>query len=63
MKLARAAQKPNGIWIIDMVNVAGRRRRISTGIKTEQRRTPPNEVKAKLRDIYLENSLPDLLAP
>lgn len=49
----RYSQKPNGIWIVDYEDDSGKRRRISTGIKSPAQRTPPAEAKAVAREIVL----------
>jgi hypothetical protein len=51
-KLARPGQKASGIWYVDLVGPEGRRHRISTGIKTEKRRTPPMAVRDRAKEIY-----------
>jgi hypothetical protein len=50
----KAKQRPRGMWFIEFQNVDGKRRRISTGIKTPKMRTPPPEVRARIRDTVLE---------
>lgn len=45
-------QKPNGMWLVDYED-DGKRRRVSTGIKTAPMRTAPADVKAAARDIVL----------
>lgn len=45
-------QKPNGMWVVDYDD-NGKRRRVSTGIKTPAQRTPPAEVKVVAREIVL----------
>lgn len=49
-KLLHYAQKPSGIWYFDFEDAEGKRRRISSGIKTAKMRRPPAEVQAKLRE-------------
>lgn len=46
-------QKPNGIWVVDYENDQGKRRRVSTGIKTPPQRSAPAEVRAAGREIIL----------
>lgn len=46
-------QKPNGIWIVDYEDDTGKRRRVSTGVKSPPARTPPPDAKAAAREIIL----------
>jgi len=50
-ELVRFYQKPNGVWAMEYLDDDSVRRRITTGIKTEQLRKPPAEVKAKVTEI------------
>lgn len=49
----RLRQKPNGMWLVDFEDEDGKRRRVSTGIKTAPQRTPPPDAKAAAREILL----------
>lgn len=46
-------QKPSGIWFVEFEDEAGKRRRVSTGIKTVKQRVAPADAKAKAREIVL----------
>lgn len=46
-------QKPNGIWVVDYQDDQGKRRRVSTGIKTPPQKTPPPEAREAGREIVL----------
>ena len=46
-------QKANGMWVVDYLDDAGVRRRVSTGIKSPAQRTPPADAKAVAREIVL----------
>ena len=58
---ARAFQKPSGVWAVAFVDSRGKRRRITTGIKTPKtardktRRRPPPEVRARILTIVREH--------
>lgn len=49
----RYRQKPNGMWVVDYLDDAGARKRVSTGIKTAPQKLPPADVKAAGREIVL----------
>jgi hypothetical protein len=49
--LVRFGQKPSGIWYLEDWSLDGNRRRLSTGIRTEKRRSPPPEVQAMVQEI------------
>lgn len=49
----RYRQKPNGMWLVDYEDEEGKRRRISTGLKTAPQKQPPPEVKAAGREVVL----------
>jgi integrase len=46
-------QKPNGIWVVDYEDDQGKRRRVSTGIKTPPQRNPPADVRIAGREVVL----------
>lgn len=54
----RYRQKPNGMWIVDYDGPDGKRKRVSTGIKTAPMRREPPEVREAGREIILGIRLP-----
>ena len=57
----RYRQKPNGMWVVDYDD-NGKRKRVSTGIKTAPMKTPPADVKNAGREIILGIRVPQVSA-